>query len=118
MVHESIYDEFIAKLVKAYKSVPIGDPLKSGTLCGPLHTKAAVKQYERGVKEVQEQGGEIIYGGKVLEGPGNFVLPTITKIDPKAKVVQDEIFVPILHTFKFSTLEEAVSYNNGVKQGL
>ncbi|KAJ3225429.1 Alpha-aminoadipic semialdehyde dehydrogenase [Clydaea vesicula] len=119
MVQESIYDEFIAKLLKAYKQVKIGDPASEGVLCGPLHTKNAVKQYEIGIKKVKEQGGEIIYGGKTLDiNGGNFVEPTITKITPSAEVVQHEIFVPILHTFSFKTLEEAIQINNGVKQGL
>jgi len=117
-VHENVYEEFIANLTKAFSQVKIGDPSKEGVLCGPLHSKASVDNYNRGIKEVLEQGGKILYGGKVLDQPGNFVMPTITQIDPSAKVVQNEIFVPILHTFKFSTLEEAIRLNNSVRQGL
>lgn len=77
--------------------------LAGRTLCGPLHTSVAVTHYEEGIKAVKEQGGEILYGGKVLsDHAGNYVMPTITKISPSAPVVQNEIFVPILHTFKFS----------------
>ena len=118
LLHESIYDQFIEKLVKAYQQIRIGDPSKEGTLCGPLHTRNAVEQYKKGIESVKAQKGKILYGGKVIEGPGNFVTPTITQIDPSASVVQHEIFVPILHTFKFKTLEEAIRINNSVKQGL
>ncbi|KAF9366989.1 Alpha-aminoadipic semialdehyde dehydrogenase, partial [Podila verticillata] len=67
-----IHDEFIEKLTKAYQSIRIGDPLEAGTLCGPLHTKAAVEHYKKGIEAVKAQGGKILTGGKVLERPGNF----------------------------------------------
>jgi aldehyde dehydrogenase family 7 protein A1 len=54
---------------------------------------------------IHGKGGKIVFGGKVLDQPGNFVTPTITEIDSSADVVQQEIFVPILHTCKFKTLE-------------
>lgn len=119
-LHEKIHDEFIQRLIKAYSQVPIGDPLQDGVLCGPLHTKNAVQQYIGGIEKVKEQGGKILYGGKVLfeYGEGNFVMPTITSMNPNAPVVQNEIFVPILHTFKIKNIEEAIKYNNSVKQGL
>ena len=88
------------------------------TLCGPLHTKQAVEAYTQGLKDVVAQGGKIIYGNQVLEGPGNFVVPTITSISPDAPVVQHEIFVPILHTSKFKDLDDAIAKNNQVRQGL
>lgn len=88
-------------------------------MCGPLHTKQAVEQFKQGIEKVKAQNGKILFGGRVLDiNGGNFVEPTITQIDSKAPVVQHEIFVPILHTFKFKTLEEAISINNSVKQGL
>ncbi|KAJ1345185.1 hypothetical protein BSLG_000699 [Batrachochytrium salamandrivorans] len=110
ILHESIHDEFVAKLTKAYSQVRIGDPLVEGTLCGPLHTANAVEQYKKGLESVVQQGGKILYGGKTLDRPGNFVMPTITSIDASAPVVQNEIFVP--------TIEEAIQINNSVKQGL
>jgi hypothetical protein len=88
------------------------------TLCGPLHTKQAIKAYQDGLKKVVEQGGKIIYGNKVLDRPGNYVVPTITSISPDAPIVQNEIFVPILHTSTFKDLDVAIAKNNQVKQGL
>ncbi|TPX70900.1 hypothetical protein SpCBS45565_g01492 [Spizellomyces sp. 'palustris'] len=117
-LHKDIHDAFLEKLVKAYQQVVVGDPLDSSTLCGPLHTRHAVTLYEQGTRDVQAQGGKILYGGTVLDRPGNFVVPTITSIDPSADVTKNEIFVPILHTMKFSTLQEAIHHNNAVRQGL
>ena len=91
----------------------------AGVLCGPLHTKAAVTQYQSALNAVKAEGGRILCGGKVLtDRPGNFVEPTITSIAHDAPIVHQETFVPILHTSKFSTFEEAVQINNEVKQGL
>ncbi|OLY80531.1 Alpha-aminoadipic semialdehyde dehydrogenase [Smittium mucronatum] len=122
-LHEKIHDEFLANLVKSYDQIKIGNPLEEGVLCGPLHTKRAVEEFLKGVEAVKQQGGKIIRGGKQLHnvsggGSGNFVEPTITSISYDADVVQDEIFAPILHTIKFSNLDEAIQMNNSVKQGL
>ncbi len=119
ILHESIYDDFIARLKKAYSQVKIGDPRKEGILCGPLHTRHAVDQFQQGIEKVKQQGGKVLFGGSVLSiNGGNFVQPTITQISSDAPVVQHEIFVPILHTFKFKTIEEAININNSVRQGL
>ncbi|KAJ9055940.1 hypothetical protein DSO57_1038147 [Entomophthora muscae] len=118
-LHEKIHDSFIEKLKAAYGQVKIGDPLKDGNLCGPLHSKLSVQKFKEGIAAVKAQGGEIIFGGDVHESSaGNFVTPTITSICPTAEVVQDEIFAPILHTCKFKDLDQAIEYNNCVKQGL
>lgn len=105
-------------MVKAYKSVKIGDPLDEGTLMGPLHTKNAVKGYVDGLEEIKKQGGKILTGGKVIAGPGNYVEPTIVEIAHDAAIVKEEIFAPILYVFKFKTIEEAIAGNNEVPQGL
>jgi aldehyde dehydrogenase family 7 protein A1 len=118
LLHESIEKEFMSRLISAYQQVKIGDPLVPGTLCGPLHTPEVVKAFRHGMDQVNLQKGRILYGGKVLDGPGNFVQPTITRISPTARVVQREIFVPILHTSTFRFLRDAITYNNSVRQGL
>lgn len=106
IVHESVYDKLMDKLVKAYSQVKIGDPLESGVLCGPLHTSAAVEAYKDTLEKVKQQGGEILYGGEALGG--NFVKPTLTRVKPDMEVVQNEAFVPILHTMTFKVKEITV----------
>jgi aldehyde dehydrogenase family 7 protein A1 len=118
LLHESLYDSFKDRLLSAYNTVKIGDPLDSSNLMGPLHTKAAVKEFTDGIETIKSQGGVILRGGKVIEGPGFFVEPTIVEINHNAPIVKEELFVPILYLLKFSTLEEAISINNEVPQGL
>jgi len=122
MIHEKVYDEVVSKLVKAYPTVAIGNPLDSKTLCGPLHTKRAVKEYLEGLEEIKKQGGKVLYGGKTLEDThpgGNYVLPTIVEIDPRtAPITKTELFVPIMYVIKIKSFEEGVELNNDVPQGL
>jgi len=143
-VHEQVYDQFVPQLVKAYGSVPIGNPLLPGTLMGPLHNAAAVKVFVDTVAAAKAQGGkvllacevahfqlnqrsllsQVLYGGTTrdqganLPSKGHFVQPTIIAIDHSAAVVQHEAFVPCLYVMKVKTYEEAVAKNNAVNQGL
>jgi aldehyde dehydrogenase family 7 protein A1 len=118
ILHEDIHDQFIERLTKAYKSIKIGDPLTEGILCGPLHTKQAIKNYQGAIAKSKEQGGKVILGGNVLDRAGNFVEPTIISIRPDASITHHETFVPILYVLKAKNLEHAIEINNGVDQGL
>lgn len=117
-MHNTIYDKFVDRMVRAYKSVKIGDPMDTSTLMGPMHSKQGVQGYVDGLKEIVKQGGKILYGGKVLDRPGNYVEPTIVEIAHDAPIVKHEIFAPIVYVFRFETLDEAIKYNNEVPQGL
>ena len=105
-------------MVAAYSKLKIGMPMEDGTLVGPLHSKMAVQQYVDGIETIKKQGGKILCGGKVLPGEGNFVMPTIVEISHDAKIVQHEIFAPIVYVFKYKNLDEAIRMNNSVPQGL
>jgi len=118
ILHEKIYDEFLARLIKSYGQIKIGNPLEEGVLCGPIHTKNAIKDFENGLKRIQEEGGKIACGGKVLQRDGYYVEPTIIEIKHDAPIVKEEIFCPILHVIKCTSLDEAIRYNNEVPQGL
>lgn len=119
MVQAGVYDEVVAKLVSSYKSVRIGNPLEAGTLCGPLHNQAAVARYADGIERAKAQGGEVLFGGRVLsDRAGNFVEPTIIAISADAPIVQEEIFAPILYVIKIADLAEGIKANNAVPQGL
>nr|CCA21165.1 unnamed protein product [Albugo laibachii Nc14] len=117
-LHSDIYEQFLQRLVSAYKNVRVGSPLKDGVLCGPLHNKEAVKKYLEGVETIKKQGGKVLTGGKRVEGDGNFVEPTVVAISHDAPIVQQEIFAPILYVMSVNSLGEAIERNNDVPQGL
>jgi aldehyde dehydrogenase (NAD+) len=118
ILHRSIAPAFTERLVHLYKQVRIGDPLQDGILMGPLIDADAVAQYEAAVDEAVREGGTVLVGGKRLDQPGNFVLPTIVSAQPSMRIVQHETFAPILYVMEYDTLEQAIAIQNDVPQGL
>lgn len=108
LVHESRLEELEKRLVRAYGQVKIGDPLDPGTLMGPLIDSAAVKRYEAAIEAALEAGGEVLYGAKVLPGPGHYVEPTIIRARNEWEIVQTETFGPILYVIPVNSLEAAL----------
>jgi aldehyde dehydrogenase (NAD+) len=118
LVQSAIKDELTSRLVDAYATIPIGDPLADGTLMGPLISAQAVLTYQTAIEAAVAQGGTVLTGNEVLEGPGNFVRPTIISIEANAEILQTETFAPILYVVEFADLDEAIAIQNGVTQGL
>lgn len=118
IVHESCYEELVARLVKAYAQVQIGNPLEKEVLMGPLIDQVAVEGYRAALDEIKQEGGEILHGGRVLTRPGYFVEPTIVRAQNHWPVVQRETFAPILYVMTFTTIDEAIAMQNDVRQGL
>jgi len=121
IVHESIYDQVIEKLVAAYKQVEkrIGDPTDPANLMGPLNSREAVQAFLGAVERAKAAGGKVETGGAALDRPGFFVLPTIiTGLGNDAGIVQEETFAPILYVMKYRDIEEAIEMQNAVPQGL
>ena len=116
LVQKGVKPELMARLQKAYGQVRIGDPLEAGTLMGPLINARAVERMQQGLKEIQAQGGEIVYGGKHLHG--NYVEPALIQAPRDLPLMQEEIFAPILYVVEFDSLDEAIAIQNGVPQGL
>ena len=106
------------RLVEAYGSVTIGDPMDPGTLMGPLVNEGAVNDMMAALEKVKEQGGEILCGGKRIDRPGFYVEPTIVQATAGMPITCDETFAPILYLFEFDELDEAIEIHNGVPQGL
>jgi len=108
------------KLVRAYESVAIGDPLAAGTLMGPLSSERAVDAYEAAIEAAKAQGGELISGGKRQAGPGYFVAPTLIEAPSQDDfpIAWEETFAPILYLFEVASLDEAIACQNAVSQGL
>ncbi|HUH33450.1 MAG TPA: aldehyde dehydrogenase family protein [Daejeonella sp.] len=122
IIHESVYEEFKNKLVKAYGQLKIGNPLDENIHVGPLIDKDAVKSYQDSIEKCKAEGGTFIVEGGVLEGEGYesgcYVKPCIAEAKNDFQIVQHETFAPILYLMKYSTLEEAIALQNGVPQGL
>ena len=119
LVQRSIAGELTHRLVEAYKQVRIGDPIQPETLMGPLVVNTSVEEMMEAIKQAVADGGEIVYGGKMLPNLGpNFVEPTIIKMPAQTEIVRTETFAPILYLLEYGDLEEAIQLHNGVPQGL
>jgi L-aminoadipate-semialdehyde dehydrogenase len=123
IIHESIYDKVKNSLVKAYGGLKIGNPLDENNHVGPLIDKYAVEDMQAALKKAKEEGGNIIFGGEVLEGEGyesgSYVRPAIVEAENHYEIVQEETFAPILYLLKYSgDVHDAIAIQNGVVQGL
>lgn len=117
-VQEKQYDEVVKQLIDAYQQVTIGSPLDPKNLMGPLIDQQAVEQFTNAMQAVKAQGGEVLFGGNVKKSSGFFVEPTIVKAKNEWAIVQTETFAPILYVIPYKTLDEAISLQNAVHQGL
>jgi aldehyde dehydrogenase (NAD+) len=133
IVHESVREELVARLTRAYEGVRIGNPLESETLMGPLVNMNAVDDLQTAIRRVQDEGGKILCGGQLLGGSdypgGHYVTPCIASAKNEFDVVQEETFAPILYIIGYGNtgasprqsvdeLDEAMAIHNGVPQGL
>ncbi|MBB70779.1 MAG: aldehyde dehydrogenase family protein [Legionellales bacterium] len=118
IVHESIADELLKKVIYAYQQITIGDPLDKTNLMGPLIDEAAQKSFLAAIETIKSEGGEILTGGKIIERKGYFVEPTVVKAENHWPIVQQETFAPILYVMTYANLNEAIILHNSVKQGL
>ncbi|GMU96768.1 aldehyde dehydrogenase family protein [Ignavibacterium album] len=123
IIHESIYDQVKDSLVKAYKSLRIGNPLDPKNHVGPLIDKNAVEDFKKALVRVVEEGGKIIFGGEVLQGEqyksGLYVVPALVEAENHYTIVQEETFAPILYLIKYKgDIRNAIELQNGVVQGL
>ena len=123
IVHESIFIKFTENLKKSYKQLRIGNPIDEKNHIGPLIDENAVSIYSDALKKIENQGGTWLIKGGVLSendyGSKCYVKPAVAIIDREAKIVHNETFAPILYVIKYKgDIEEAISIQNEVKQGL
>jgi aldehyde dehydrogenase (NAD+) len=118
LVHKAVAAELERRLVHAYSQVRIGDPTDPGTLMGPLIDSQAIERFKSAVNAARAAGGEVLYGGGVLQQPGNFVEPTIIRARNDWPIVQTETFAPILYLIPVESLGEAIGAQNASAHGL
>ncbi len=120
IVHESVYDVLIRKLISVYGAVSVGDPIAGDALVGPLIDGAAFAAMQHSLAAAREAGG-IVHGGARVDvnGPDSFyVRPALVEMPAQVGPVLEETFAPILYALKYRDLDEAIALQNGVPQGL
>ena len=109
----------VKRLADAYRQVPIGDPLDSATLMGPLISAGAVEAMQGALERVVAEGGTVVCGGGRRPDVGpNHVEPAIVRMSAQTSLVAEETFAPILYVLETDSLEQALALHNDVPQGL
>ena len=121
IVHESVYDQLVPRLRKAYESVSVGNPLETSALVGPLIDKQAYDAMQKALEAAKAEGGTVTGGARVAEAGKDtayYVRPALVEMPRQAGPVLEETFAPILYVMKYSDFDEAIELHNAVSAGL
>ena len=118
-IQESIIETFVEGMVKKFSNAKIGFGREQQPDMGPLANKHALDKVNALVQKAIQQGGHLIFGGRILEREGYYFEPTVIRIDdPKAEILQKEIFGPVALIVPFATKEEVIRWANDTSAGL
>eukprot|EP01037_Dinobryon_pediforme_P007694 gene7697-7755_t len=120
-VHDSVYDQLVPRLKKAYESVSIGNPLETSALVGPLVDKAAYDNMQKALEAAKTEGGVITGGARVTNAGKDtayYVKPALVEMPQQSGPVLEETFAPILYVMKYFELDAALEQHNAVAAGL
>jgi aldehyde dehydrogenase (NAD+) len=120
-VHDSVYDQLVPRLKKAYTSVSVGNPLETSALVGPLVDKQAFDGMQKAIAAAKAEGGSVTGGERVADAGKDtayYVKPAIVEMPKQAGPVLEETFAPILYVMKYSDFEAVLDDHNAVSAGL
>src|SRR6476620_8530523 len=122
IMHELVASKVRKKLLSAYKSLPVGNPLDQKTLMGPLIDKGAVDAVLQSIEKVKKEGGEVLYGGERLDGDqysgGCYMTPCLVKAKNEFELVCHETFGPLLYLMTYRDFDEAIVIHNLVPEAV
>lgn len=123
LLHDSIHDRFVEKMIAIVKSAHIGNPANPETHIGPIATKLQLEKVLKYIEIAKSEGATCALGGNALKSgefaKGNFVEPTIfTNVSNSMRIAQEEVFGPVLSVLRFKDVEEAIQIANDVNYGL
>ncbi|MXN47770.1 aldehyde dehydrogenase family protein [Shinella kummerowiae] len=120
-VHDSVYDQLVPRLKKAYTSVSVGNPLETSALVGPLVDKQAFDGMQKAIAAAKAEGGSVTGGERVADAGKDtayYVKPAIVEMPKQAGPVLEETFAPILYVMKYSDFDAVLDDHNAVSAGL
>ncbi|MEF9907676.1 aldehyde dehydrogenase family protein [Streptomyces sp. P9-A2] len=123
LLHDSLHDRFVDALAERARAIRLGNGMEEGTESGPLSSAEHRDKVERHIASAQEEGARLVTGGTRPDDPalssGFFLLPTIfADCDRSMRIVQDEVFGPVVTVERFRTEDEAVELANDTRYGL
>jgi len=120
-VHESVYDQIVPRLKKAYQSVSIGNPLETSSLVGPLIDRAAFEGMQKALTAAKAGGGKVTGGERISDAGKDsayYVRPAIVEMPAQDGPVMEETFAPILYVMKYTDFDTVLEEHNAVGAGL
>jgi aldehyde dehydrogenase (NAD+) len=120
-VHDSVYDQLVPRLKKAYTSVSVGNPLETSALVGPLIDRQAFDAMQKALEAARAEGGTVTGGERVAAAGRDtayYVKPAVVEMPSQAGPVLEETFAPILYVMKYSDFDAALAGHNAVAAGL
>lgn len=118
LVHESVYDEFVERIVDSFESYDVGPGIEDPDM-GPLNHEEHFEEVLEYIDVGKSEGATLETGGRALDGPGHFVAPTVfSDAENDMRIAQEEIFGPVLSVIPFSDEGEAIELANDVEYGL
>jgi len=123
LVHRSIHDQFVEKLVALGQTARMGDPLLDTTQVGPITTRPQYRKILDYIEIAKAEGASAVLGGGPATRPecgsGWFVEPTVfAGVKPAMRIAQEEVFGPVLSVIAFDDEEEAIAIANDTQYGL
>src|SRR5580658_6688472 len=123
LIHRSIHDEFVDRLIALGRTARMGDPLLDTTQVGPITTRPQFKKVLDYIEIAKSEGASCVLGGAKATRPecgeGWFVEPTVfTGVKPEMRIAQEEVFGPVLSVITFEDEEEAIAIANNTQYGL
>lgn len=118
IVGDQAYDTVLKRVVELTNELIVGDPSNEETFVGPVNDAGAFKKITEYI-EIGKGEGHLVAGGKSDEGKGYFIQPTVfSEVDPEARIMQEEIFGPVLAVTKAKDFDEAIDIANNTVYGL
>jgi acyl-CoA reductase-like NAD-dependent aldehyde dehydrogenase len=118
-VHESQYEEVVARFAQHVSGIPVGNGLDPQTLIGPVSNRMQLAKVSEYVEDARARGARIVTGGRKPEGPGYFYpLTVVADVTDDMRLAKEEQFGPVIPILKYSTVEEAIQRANALEFGL
>jgi aldehyde dehydrogenase len=123
LVHESIYDKFMKRVIERTKAIKAGHPLDPSTMIGAQASEEQMEKIQKYLKIGKEEGAQVLVGGEIHKAGGElsngyYIQPTIFKGHNKMRIFQEEIFGPVASCTTFKTTAEAIEIANDTTYGL
>ena len=118
IIHEKVYDELVELIQEKTDRLTVGDPSNYDNFMGPVNDEKAFEKVSNYI-EIGKEEGRLISGGETNDNSGFFIRPTVfADLDPESRLMQEEVFGPVLALCKVASFDEALEVANNTIYGL